>query len=318
MTYLDDHMIQRTMQNGDVDISNIDITIVCNDDLRLAIQIVNRLRIKGATKVRLCYPRDQIKYETANIEAIKIPVLWDSHDYGITIDSTVVISLLYNNFEKQEMLFDACVQHRVSLFITWDSGMELDPFIKNKVCPRTRLHEKLLEHQNIYGDGHMHWILFQIGIFDEEILKYDVSTITTAFNCPNQYIFLNVTVKEDLAQLVVEAITSKKIQLDRNYVVGDFIAHTFLGHAYQVANNGAKFDSKMPATLSEFEITNQLRLTGIVSAQPLPQILYPDSSIYFQKLGIEISFQHAAIIYKILRHHRQITLKEWICKRIFG
>ncbi|CAB4413338.1 unnamed protein product [Rhizophagus irregularis] len=292
MTYLDDHMIQRTMQNGDVDIS--------------------------ATKVRLCYPRDQIKYETANIEAIKIPVLWDSHDYGITIDSTVVISLLYNNFEKQEMLFDACVQHRVSLFITWDSGMELDPFIKNKVCPRTRLHEKLLEHQNIYGDGHMHWILFQIGIFDEEILKYDVSTITTAFNCPNQYIFLNVTVKEDLAQLVVEAITSKKIQLDRNYVVGDFIAHTFLGHAYQVANNGAKFDSKMPATLSEFEITNQLRLTGIVSAQPLPQILYPDSSIYFQKLGIEISFQHAAIIYKILRHHRQITLKEWICKRIFG
>ncbi|CAB4378535.1 unnamed protein product [Rhizophagus irregularis] len=292
MTYLDDHMIQRTMQNGDVDIS--------------------------ATKVRLCYPRDQIKYETANIEAIKIPVLWDSHDYGITIDSTVVISLLYNNFEKQEMLFDACVQHRVFLFITWDSGMELDPFIKNKVCPRTRLHEKLLEHQNIYGDGHMHWILFQIGIFDEEILKYDVSTITTAFNCPNQYIFLNVTVKEDLAQLVVEAITSKKIQLDRNYVVGDFIAHTFLGHAYQVANNGAKFDSKMPATLSEFEITNQLRLTGIVSAQPLPQILYPDSSIYFQKLGIEISFQHAAIIYKILRHHRQITLKEWICKRIFG
>lgn len=74
----------------------------------------------------------------------------------------------------------------------------------------------------------------------------------------------------------------------------------------------------MPATLSEFEITNQLRLTGIVSAQPLPQILYPDSSIYFQKLGIEISFQHAAIIYKILKHHRQITLKEWICKRIFG
>lgn len=119
--------------------------------------------------------------------------------------------------------------------------MNRDPFIKNKVCPRTRLHEKLLEHQNIYGDGHMHWILFQIGIFDEEILKYDVSTITTAFNCPNQYIFLNVTVKEDLAQLVVEAITSKKIQLDRNYVVGDFIAHTFLGHAYQVANNGKKF-----------------------------------------------------------------------------
>ncbi|GBC05616.1 hypothetical protein RclHR1_06310012 [Rhizophagus clarus] len=316
-------MIPRTMSlknNGDVDIKDIDITLVCNDDFRLATQIVNCLRIKGATKVRLCYPRDQIKYETTNIRAIMIPVSCDSHEYGITNDSTVVISLLYNNFEKQEMLFDACVQHGVSLFITWDSGMELDPFIKNKVCPRTRLHEKLLEHQSIYGNSPyaMHWILFQIGIFDEDILKYDVSTITTAFNCPNQYIFLNVTVKEDLAQLTVEAITSRKIQHDRNYVVGDFIAHTFLGHAYQVANNGAKFDSKMPATLSEFEITNQLRLTGIVSAQPLPQILYPDCSIYFQKLGIEISFQHAATIYKILRHHRQITLKEWIHKRIFG
>lgn len=61
MTYLDDHMIPRTMAPGDVDISDIDITIVCNDDLRLATQIVNRLRIQGATKVRLCYPRDQIK-----------------------------------------------------------------------------------------------------------------------------------------------------------------------------------------------------------------------------------------------------------------
>jgi hypothetical protein len=74
----------------------------------------------------------------------------------------------------------------------------------------------------------------------------------------------------------------------------------------------------MPATLSEFEITNQLRLTGIVSAQPLPQILYPDCSVYFQKLGIEISFQHAATIYKILKHHQQITLKEWIRRKIFG
>lgn len=120
--------------------------------------------------------------------------------------------------------------------------MNRDPFIKNKVCPRTRLHEKLLEHQSD-GSCAMHWILFQIGIFDEEILKYDVSTITTAFNCPNQYIFLNVTVKEDLAQLVVEVITSRKIQHDRNYVVGDFIAHTFLGHAYQVANNGKKIPS---------------------------------------------------------------------------
>jgi hypothetical protein len=84
----------------------------------------------------------------------------------------------------------------------------------------------------------MRWILFQTGIFDDDVLRYDVSAITTAFNCPNQYIFLNVTVKEDLAQLVAEVITSKKVQPYRNYVVGGFIAHTFLGHAYQVANNG--------------------------------------------------------------------------------
>jgi hypothetical protein len=84
----------------------------------------------------------------------------------------------------------------------------------------------------------MRWILFQVGIFDEEILRNDISTITTAFNSPNQYIFLNITVKEDLSQLVVESIVSKEIEHDRNYVVGEFVAHTFLGHAYQVANNG--------------------------------------------------------------------------------
>jgi hypothetical protein len=84
----------------------------------------------------------------------------------------------------------------------------------------------------------MRWILFQVGIFDEEVLKHDISTITTAFNSPSQYIFINITVKEDLAQLVVEAIVSKEIELNRNYVVGDFVAHTFLGHVYQVANNG--------------------------------------------------------------------------------
>lgn len=114
--------------------------------------------------------------------------------------------------------------------------MNRDLFIKDKGCPRTRLHEKLLNNRN--NSSGMHWILFQVGIFDEEILKYDVSTITTAFNCPNQYIFLNVTVKEDLAQLVVEVMTSTKVQADRNYVVGGFIAHTFLGHVYQVANDG--------------------------------------------------------------------------------
>ena len=72
----------------------------------------------------------------------------------------------------------------------------------------------------------------------------------------------------------------------------------------------------MPATISEFKISNQLRLTGIVSAQPLPRILYPEHNVYYQKIGVEISFQHDATIYKILKHHRQITLKEWIGNRI--
>ncbi|POG62022.1 hypothetical protein GLOIN_2v1699732 [Rhizophagus irregularis DAOM 181602=DAOM 197198] len=162
----------------------------------------------------------------------------------------------------------------------------------------------------------MRWILFQVGIFDEEVLKHDISTITTAFNSPSQYIFINITVKEDLAQLVVEAIVSKEIELNRNYVVGDFVAHTFLGHVYQVANNGAPLNLHMPADISEFEINNQLRLSGIVSARPLPRILYPGCSIFLHKLGIEVSFQHDAAIYKILKYHRRTSLKEWFRNRI--
>jgi hypothetical protein len=81
---------------------------------------------------------------------------------------------------------------------------------------------------------------------------------------------------------------------------------------------GVKLNLNIPATITEFEISNQLRLTGIVSAHPLPKILYPNCDIYYQRLGIEISFQHDATIYKILRNHREISLKEWIYNRIFG
>lgn len=82
---------------------------------------------------------------------------------------------------------------------------------------------------------------------------------------------------------------------------------------------GAKLNLDMPATITEFEISNQLRLTGIVSAHPLPKILYPNCyNVYYQKVGIEMSFQHDATIYKILKHHREKSLKEWIYNRIFG
>jgi hypothetical protein len=78
---------------------------------------------------------------------------------------------------------------------------------------------------------------------------------------------------------------------------------------------GAQLDLHMSADITEFEINNQLRLSGIVSARPLPRILYPGCSIFFHKLGIEVSFQHDAAIYKILKNHRRITLKEWLRNR---
>ncbi|CAG8708301.1 21054_t:CDS:2, partial [Cetraspora pellucida] len=300
---------------ADVNISEIEIFIFCNDDLRLTKYLVTLLRKKGARNVRLCYPAHQTQYANI-IDAIRIPGCWETRaQFEWSVSSAdVVISMLYNNFEKQEMLLNACVNQNVSLYITWDSGMELEPFVSDKRCPRTRLHKRLIDHQAKIDKHHgsMRWILFQVGIFDEEVLKHDISTITTAFNSPKQFIFLNVTVKEDLAQLVAESIASDKVLPNRNYVVGDFVAHTFLGHVYQVANNGMQLDNSMPADISEFETTNQLRLSGIVSARPLPRILYPGCSIFFHKLGIEISFQHDATIYRLLKHHKRTPLKDWI------
>src|SRR5438094_5821286 len=70
-----------------------------------------------------------------------------------------------------------------------------ETYVKDKQCPRTRLHKKLLEYKTLTSNqyDHMYWVLFQVGIFDEEILKHDVSTITTSFNNPKQSIFLNIT-----------------------------------------------------------------------------------------------------------------------------
>ncbi|CAG8527103.1 1125_t:CDS:2, partial [Scutellospora calospora] len=254
---------------AEINLREIEIFIFCNDDLRLTTYLVAMLRKKGAQNIRLCYPshQTQLFFKYMNIDAIGIPGFWESQaQFEWSVKSAVVvISMLYNDFEKQEMLLNACINQNVSLYITWDSGMELELYVSDKRCPRTRLHKRLIEHQAKTEKLHgaMRWILFQVGIFDEEVLKHDISTITTAFNSPNQYIFLNVTVKEDLAQLVAEAIASDKVLPNRNYVVGDFVAHTFLGHVYQVANNGMQLDSSMPADISEFETTNQLRLSGI-------------------------------------------------------
>jgi len=44
---------------AEVDITEVDITLVCNEDIRLAAQIVARIRKRGAKKIRICYPEDQ-------------------------------------------------------------------------------------------------------------------------------------------------------------------------------------------------------------------------------------------------------------------
>ncbi|RHZ69734.1 hypothetical protein Glove_279g20 [Diversispora epigaea] len=297
------------------DISDIGIIIFANDDIILTKYMINDLQMKGAQNLRICYPENSIQHANLDVGIKPVPINWNNFEWSIE-NAIVVVSMLYNDFDKQETLLNACISQKVALFISWDSGMELEHYVTDKRCPRTRLHKRLIDYQAMKNNNHesMDWILFQVGIFDEEILKNDISTITTAFNSPSQYIFLNVTVKEDLAMLVAETITSKRVLPNRNYVIGDFVAHTFLQHAYQVANNGLQLDFNMPADISEFETTNQLRLSGIVSARPLPRILYPGCSIFFHKLGIEISFQHDAIIYKLLSHHKRISLKSWVQK----
>ena len=151
-------------------------------------------------------------------------------------------------------------------------------FVRNRSCPRTRLHQMLIDYNEkttaLSPEHKTNWVLFQVGIFDTETISFDVSKVTSSFNSPNQFIFLNVTVREDLASLITESIINPKLQPNRNYVVGEFIAHTFLGHIYQVFNRGVQYDMNLPANISEFEITNQLRLSGILSARPLPQIIF--------------------------------------------
>jgi hypothetical protein len=46
----------------------------------------------------------------------------------LSADAIIVISMLYHDFEIQYNIFQACIIQQVSLFITWDSGMELQVF----------------------------------------------------------------------------------------------------------------------------------------------------------------------------------------------
>ncbi|CAG8484729.1 2879_t:CDS:2, partial [Scutellospora calospora] len=243
-------------------------------------------------------------------EIIKRGKWEETSDFECVLSNAViVISMLHHEFERQEKLFVACIKQGVILLITWDSGMELDNLIRDKRCPRTRLHQKLIDYQEYPSyspfNDKMQWVLFQVGLFSDDILKYDISTVTTAFNSPNQFIFINVSVKTDFAKIIAESIVTPKVKPNCNYVVGEFVSHTFLSHLYKVYNQGIPFERSMPAEITEFETTNQLRISGIISARPIPKILYPDCDSYIHKIGIEISFQHGATIYKILTNHKQ-------------
>ncbi|CAG8542815.1 6022_t:CDS:2 [Acaulospora morrowiae] len=318
------------------DISGVDIYLVCNEDIQLAALIVSSLRDKGSDNIHLLISDQQSQCIGEKISANIVSGTWNEiEDYEVAIaDAVIVISMMYHDFEKQEKLFSACVRQDVALFIAWDSGMELHHLVPNQACPRTQLHQTLLDYESSlkpfphkshespitqYSTSHiksydkMHWVLFQVGIFADEILKNDVSTVTTAFHSPKQFIFINVSVKSDFAQIIANVIVSNKIKLNKNYVVGEFVSHTFLGHIYNVFNQGHGYNSRVPCELSEFEMSNLLRLSGIVSSRLLPRIIYPNCNVYVWKLCMEVSLQHEAIIYKLLANdHRQITLRDWV------
>ena len=58
------------------------------------------------------------------------------------------------------------------------------------------------------------------------------------------------------------------------------------------------------AVTSEFDTLNQLRLSGIISARPLPQIIFLNYNLHINKLAMELSLQYGSNIYKI--HFRNL------------
>ncbi|GES77178.1 hypothetical protein GLOIN_2v1800921 [Rhizophagus clarus] len=308
-----------------VDISDYNIYVVANNDVIMTSLIVYSLKKRRANNVCLLVPATSNEVKFQNLGVHVIGGKWsDVEDFIhiLSTDTIVVISMLYHDFEIQHNLFQACIYKHISLFITFDSGMEIEHHVRNKSCPRTRLHQMLIDYdferhqQPSPSNLTTNWILFQVGIFDSETIQYDISTVTSTFNSPNQFIFLNVTVKDDLASIIVESITNPRLQANRNYVVGEFIAHTFLGHIYQVFNKGVQLNTNLPADISEFDTSNQLRLSGIISARPLPQIIFPNYNLQINKLAMELSLQYGASVYKILSNHKRISLKQWVYNRI--
>ncbi|CAG8601299.1 17133_t:CDS:2, partial [Acaulospora morrowiae] len=119
---------------AEVDIREAEILLICNEDFRLAASIVAILRDKGARS------RDVGNLKTTSSGASlvrnfskKIPSFpsIDSLIHSsspLSSDATIVISMFYNNFDKQEMLLNACIRQNVELFLGWDAGMELKQF----------------------------------------------------------------------------------------------------------------------------------------------------------------------------------------------
>src|SRR3954453_18413187 len=73
--------------------------------------------------------------------------------------------------------------------------------------------------------------------------------------------FLNVTVKQELASLIAKSIVNPRVLPNKSYVTGEPIAHTFLGHLYEVFNrDGVQFNRDMPALFKEFKDDTPLRI----------------------------------------------------------
>ncbi|CAG8658865.1 13321_t:CDS:2, partial [Acaulospora morrowiae] len=108
---------------AEVDIREAEILLICNEDFRLAASIVAILRDKGARVIKIFYPENLVQYANMEIDAIKVPGSWDHFEWNIS-NATIVISMLYNDFDKQEMLLNACIRQNVELYVSWDAGME--------------------------------------------------------------------------------------------------------------------------------------------------------------------------------------------------
>jgi hypothetical protein len=154
------------------------------------------------------------------------------------------------------------------------------------------------------------WILFQVGIFDIEAKNFNISKIKLNTSVTPRQMFVNVTVKEDLASIIAKSIVDPKIIPNRSYTTGEPIAHTFLGHVYNVFNEfGVVFNKNMSALICDYKKVEYSRLGSFQDANPLTQILF---NMKEGKLFNDITVEHKAVIYGLLHNHEKITLKQWV------